>query len=104
MSKAKTKSGLIDKSFEVPLDVILDLEELGAPALFGSNGRAIQIGTELLVRMRRKPKVAANGEPVTSQTYSITPRTLDRIEKLLPCYEKRGTVLRAVVRVLQEQL
>jgi len=70
----------------------------------GANGRAIQIGTELLVTMRRKPKVAASGEPVTSQTYSITPSTLDRIEQLLPCYEKRGTVLRAVVQVLQEYL
>ena len=73
------------------MDVIRDLEAL-AP-VFGSNGRAIQVGTELLVRMKRKPKVAANDGPVSSQTYSITPRTLDLIEQLLPCYEKRGTVL-----------
>ena len=99
--KAK-KPGLIDKSFKVPVDVIRDLEAL-AP-VFGSNGRAIQVGTELLIRMRRKPKVANNDQPVASQTYSITPRTLDLIEQLLPSYEKRGTVLRAVVHILQEQL
>jgi hypothetical protein len=101
--KAKAKKpGLIDKSFKVPVDVIRDLESL-APA-FGSNGRAIQVGTELLVRMRRKPKVAANGERVASQTYSITPRTLDLIERLLPSYEKRGTVLAAVALVLTQVL
>jgi len=100
-SKAK-KPGLIDKSFKVPVDVIRSLEAL-AP-IFGSNGRAIQVGTELLVHMRRKPKVEENGERVASQTYSITPRTLDLIERLLPSYVKRGTVLRAVVQVLQEQL
>jgi hypothetical protein len=102
MSKAKKKPVLIDKCFRVPVDVIRDLEAL-AP-IFGSNGRAIQIGTELLIRMRRKPKVRESAEPAVSQTYSITPPTLDHIEQLLPCYEKRGTVLRAVVYVLQEQL
>jgi len=100
-SKAK-KPGLIDKSFKVPVDVIRSIEEL-AP-VFGSNGRAIQVGTELLINMRRKPRVKENHEPVAAQTYSITPRTLDLIEQLLPSYEKRGTVLRAVVQVLQEQL
>ena len=101
--KAKAKKpGLVDKSFKVPVDVIRGLEAL-AP-IFGSNGRAIQVGTELLVHMRHKPKVTASGEPVASQTYSITRRTVDLIERLLPNYEKRGTVLRAVVQVLQEQL
>lgn len=101
--KAKAKKpGLIDKSFKVPVDVIRDLEVL-AP-IFGSNGRAIQVGTELLVSRRRKPRVEPSGEPVASQTYSITPRTLHLVEKLLPYYEKRGTVLRAVVQVLQEHL
>jgi hypothetical protein len=102
MQKAKKKPALIDKSFKVPVDIIRKLEEF-AP-VFGSNGRAIQVGTELLVRMRRKPKVAENGSPVASQTYSITPRTLELIERLLPSYEKRGTVLSAVVLVLAQIL
>jgi hypothetical protein len=76
-SKAK-KPGLIDKSFKVPVDVIRSLEAL-AP-VFGSNGRAIQVGTELLINMRRKPKVEENHQRVAAQTYSITPRTLDLIE------------------------
>src|ERR1700730_2813494 len=100
-SKAK-KPGLIDKSFKVPVDVIRSIELL-AP-VFGSNGRAIQVGAELLISTRRKPKVKNNHVPVAAQTYSITPRTLVLIERLLPKYEKRGTVLRAVVQVLQEQL
>ena len=104
MSKAKDKPGLIDKSFKVPLDVILELEELSSASLFGSNRRAIQVGTELLVRMRRKPKVRESEMPAVSQIYSITPRTLDLIDQLLPCYGKRATVLRAVVQVLQEQI
>jgi hypothetical protein len=96
------KTGLIDKRFTVPVDVILDLEEL-AP-LFGSHGRAIEIGTELLVSMRRKPKVKESQERVAAQTYSITPLTLDRIQHLLLGYENHGTVLRAVTRVLRERL
>jgi hypothetical protein len=102
MSKANKKPALVDKSFKVPVDVIRDLEAL-AP-MFGSNGRAIQVGTELLVSMKRKPKVEENPGPVASQTYAITPRTVDLIERLLPWYKKRGTVLRAVVQILQEQL
>ena len=102
--KAKKRPGLIDKTFRIPLDVIRQLEVL-AP-FFGSNGRAIQIGTELLIRMRRKPKIRENAEPASAvwQTYTITPHTLDLIDQLLRCYEKRATVLRAVVQVLQEQL
>ena len=66
---------------------------------------AIQVGTELLIRMRRKPKVQVGMERirVAAQTYSILPRTMELIERLLPCYEKRGTVLRAVVEILREQ-
>ena len=105
MSKAETKPGLIEKNFEVPVDVILDLEKLAHPHLWGSSAHAIEVGTALLVRMRRKPKVRESAEPVVSQTYSITTRTLALIEQLLPCYQKRGgTVLRAVVQVLQEQI
>ena len=33
--------------------------------------------------------------PVAAQTYSILPRMLELIERLLPRYEKRGTVLKA---------
>ena len=99
MRKAK-KPGLIDKSFKVPVDVIKSLEVLAA--VHHSNGRAIQVGTEILIRMARKPKVHETHALVASHTYSITPRTLYLIERLLPSYEKRGTVLRAVVKVLGE--
>jgi DNA-binding NtrC family response regulator len=85
----------IDKTFKVPIDVIEDLKALA---------RALQVGTELLIRMARKPKVeAVTGVPVQGQTYTILPRTLDLIERLLPSYENRGNVLRAVVQVLREQ-
>ena len=98
--KVKKKPELIDKSFKVPEDVIADLEKLAH--VHGSNGRAIQVGTELLIRMRRPPRVEENHSPVVGQTYSITPRSLALIERLLPKYKKRGTVLRAVVHILKE--
>jgi hypothetical protein len=94
----------VTKSFKVPIDVIEDLEALSV--IHGSMGRAIQVGTELLIRMSRKPRVEPAGKvriPVVAQSYSILPRTVELIERLLPCYEKRGTVLRAVVHVLREQ-
>lgn len=98
--KSKKKPELIDKSFKVPEDVIAALDVLSH--VHGSNGRAIQVGSELLIRMRRKPNVEENESPVVGQTYSITPRTLALIERLLPKYKKRGTVLRAVVHILKE--
>ena len=106
MSKAKKKPGLIDRNFRVPLDVIVNLEKLAHPHLWGSTKHAIEVGTQLLIRMRRKPKIRQNDQPASavSQTYTITPHTLDLIDQLLPCYEKRATVLRAVIQVLQEQL
>ena len=92
----------IDKTFKVPIDVIEDLKALAL--IHGSHGRALQVGTELLIRMARKPKVeAVTGVPVEGQTYTILPRTLDLIERLLPSYKNRGNVLRAVVQVLREQ-
>ena len=104
--KVKKKPGLIDRNFRVPLDVIVNLEKLAHPHLWGSTKHAIEVGTQLLIRMRRKPKIRENAEPASAvwQTYTITPHTLDLIDQLLRCYEKRATVLRAVVQVLQEQL
>jgi hypothetical protein len=96
----KQKPELIDKSFKVPVDVIAELEKLAH--VHGSNGRAIQVGTELLIRRRRLPRVEENQHPVIGQTYAITPRTLELVERLVPKYKKRGTVLRAVVHVLKE--
>jgi hypothetical protein len=103
VKRKSEKPPLIDKTFKVRIDVIEDLQALAL--VHGSNGRAIQVGTELLIRMGRKPRIRDDGGsvPVAAQTYSILPRTLDLIERLLPCYEKRGTVLKAVVQVLQEQ-
>jgi hypothetical protein len=73
----------IDKTFKVPIDVIEDLKALAL--IHESHGRALQVGTELLIRMARKPKVeAVTGVPVEGQTYTILPRTLDLIERLCP--------------------
>lgn len=92
----------IDKTFKVPIDVIEDLKALSL--VHGSHGRALQVGTELLVRIARKPKLkAVRGVPVEGKTYTILPRTLELIERLLPTYENRGNVLRAVVQILREQ-
>jgi hypothetical protein len=101
LKSKKAKPELIDKSFKVPVDVIAELEKLAH--VHGSNGRAIQVGSELLIRRRRHlPRVEENQHPVIGQTYAITPRTLELIERLLPKYKKRGTVLRAVVHILKE--
>jgi YesN/AraC family two-component response regulator len=92
----------INETFKVPIDVIEDLKALAL--IHGSHGRALQVGTELLIRLARKPKVeAVTGVPVKGQTYTILPRTLDLIERLLPSYNNHGHVLRAVVQVLREQ-
>lgn len=71
-----------------------------APA-YGSQGRALQVGTELLIRRKKRVKVNHRGDgALVAMSYKLTPRTAELIEQLRETYGTRGDVLAACVEVL----
>jgi hypothetical protein len=69
--------------------------------IYGSQGRAVQVGTELLIRQKRRVKVDHRGDgAVVGMTYKLTPRTVELIEQLCPKYGKRGNVFAACIEIL----
>jgi hypothetical protein len=71
--------------------------------IYGSQGRAVQVGTELLIRQKRRVKVDHRGDgAVVGMTYKLTPRTVELIEQLRAKYGKRGNVFAACVKILVE--
>lgn len=74
-----------------------------AAADYGSQGRALQVATELLIRQKKTIKVRHRGDGQTvGMTYKLTPRTVDLIEDLTTKYGKRGNVLAACAKILSE--
>ena len=71
----------IPKSYTVPFDAILDLRRL-APE-YGSQGRALQVASEIAIRMRRPPQVEEpDPDTLMRMTYKLPPRTIRVIEEL----------------------
>lgn len=95
-----TEATTISKRYKVGNKVhgaIVDL----APT-HGSQGRALQVATELLVRMKRPVKLAHAQDTLAGQTYKLIPRTAQLIDDLVPQYGTRGNVLAACAYVLTE--
>src|ERR1041385_1507111 len=69
------------KSYTLPYYVILELRKLAAE--YGSQGRALQVATEIAARLRRPPTV---GQPdpntLMRMTYQLPPRTIRVIDEL----------------------
>jgi hypothetical protein len=73
----------VPRSYTLPFPVILELRR--AAREYGSQGRALQVGSELLVRMnvKKMPEVPPpNPEMLMRMTYKLTPRTVRLIEEL----------------------
>jgi hypothetical protein len=91
----------ISKRYKVPTGTHEAIVKL-APE-HGSQGRALQVATELLVRMKRPVKVQHDDDSqLAGQTYKLIPRTAQLIDNLVPIYGTRGNVLAACAAVLQE--
>lgn len=70
--------------------------------IYGSQGRAIQVGTELLIRQKKRVKVNHRGDgAMVGMTYKLVPRTVELIEQLCAKYGKRGDVFAACVEILK---
>jgi hypothetical protein len=89
------------KTYNLPFDVILEIRK--AASIYGSQGRAVQVGSELLVRLP-KPIPVPQSDPsqIKRRTYKLSPRTIQVIEHLAQTeYGDPGQVLAASMKILK---
>jgi len=121
MSPRKTKSGKKDplprltprrrgqgdiepttpKSFTLPYFVILDLRKMARE--YGSQGRALQVATEIATRLRKPPAVTRpDPDTLMRMTYKLTPRTIRLIDELARThYEDAGQAIEGSLKTLE---
>lgn len=93
--------GTEPKTYELPFDVILEIRKMAS--IYGSQGRAVQVGSELLVRLP-KPISIPQRDPASfkRRSYKLSPRTIEVIEQLSGTdYENPGQVLAASMKILK---
>ena len=85
----------------VPASVAGELRE--ATRLYGSLGRALQVATEMLIRMKKRPPPASRSRSETIPvTFKLLPRTIDLIDQLAnSIYDSREQVFVACIEVLK---
>jgi len=93
--------GTKPKSYTLPLSVVLEIRK--AAATYGSQGRALQVGSEILFRMVRPLSVPLpDPASIRRRTYKLAPRTIEVIQQLSETeYEDPGQVLAACMKVLK---
>jgi hypothetical protein len=74
-----------------------------AAKVYGSQGRALQVATEILIRMRKRPLVPREANSVvTKMTYKLVPRTVELIDELAgSVYKDRCEVFAACIEALK---
>lgn len=89
------------KTYELPFDVILEIRK--AASIYGSQGRAVQVGSELLARLPKPISVPVpNPASIKRRTYKLAPRTIEVIKQLSEtAYENPGQVLAASMKILK---
>jgi hypothetical protein len=85
----------------IPASAIKEIRK--ASRVYGSQGRALQVATEILIRMRKRPLVPPESKTVlTSMTYQLVPRTVELIDELAQSvYQDRQQVFAACVEALK---
>lgn len=89
------------KSYTLPYYVILELRQLARE--YGSQGRALQVGSEILARMRKPPAVdRPDPDTLMRMTYKLPPRTIRVIDELAQTqYEDAGQAIAASLKTLK---
>lgn len=86
------------KSYTVSFSAILELRQ--AVREYGSQGRALQVATEIAIRMRKPPEVEElKPEEMIRMTYKLLPRTIQLIDELAK--NQYGTPGRAIAGCLK---
>src|SRR5579859_1912983 len=85
----------------IPVSAVKEFRK--ASKIYGSQGRALQVATELLIRMRKRPLLLPESNSVVTQmTYKLVPRTVELIDELADSvYENREQVFAACVEALK---
>lgn len=85
----------------IPASVVKEIRK--ASKTYGSQGRALQVATEILIRMRKRPLLPPESNSVvTKMTYKLVPRTVELIDELADTvYENRQQVFFACVEALK---
>jgi hypothetical protein len=90
------------KSYTIPFPVLLEIRQL-APE-YGSQGRAIQVASELLLRMKKPPNAGPPMDPkmMVRMTYKLPPRTIKVIDELAHTqYDSAAEVITASMKTLK---
>jgi hypothetical protein len=89
------------KSYTLPFPVIVELRR--AVAEYGSQGRALQVASEIMVRMKKRPSVEEpDPETQMRMTYKLLPRTIELIEELARAeYGTPGQAIAGCVKALK---
>jgi hypothetical protein len=88
------------KSYTLPFAAIVEIRRVARE--YGSQGRALQVASEILVRMRKPPVVApADPDTLVRMTYKLTPRTIRLIDELAGThYDNAGQAISACLKTL----
>ena len=89
------------KTYKLPLAIILEIRK--AASIYGSQGRAVQVGSEILTRIGRPLAIPRwDVASIQRRTYKLVPRTIEVIQQLSETkYEDSGQVLAACVEALK---
>lgn len=93
--------GTEPKTYKLPISVIDQIRK--AASEYGSQGRAVQVGSELLVRLAKPLTVDPTDQTSAGRkTYKLAPRTIEIIQWLSETvYEDPGQVLAACIKALK---
>ncbi len=99
----------IAKRYILPRYVVNRIREISPP--YGSQGRAIQVGSEFLLRIQFHPipvnenlkKGIPGAEDRIGMTYKLLPRTIEIIDKYVETYETRAGVFEALLTLLSRK-
>ncbi|HEY2915303.1 MAG TPA: hypothetical protein VGK21_18205 [Candidatus Angelobacter sp.] len=91
----------VAKSYTLPVSAYLAIRKVAS--LYGSQGRAVQVGTEILSRLEDPIPVKKSGKVSKKRmTYKLVPRTVQLIHELTEsAYESSGETLAACVEALK---
>jgi hypothetical protein len=86
------------RRYAIPATAVKEIRNI--TPVYGSQGRAIQVGAEILIRQKRRVKVSIDEQKVTRITYKLLPRTIEVIERLTGKYGSHAAVFGAIHQVL----
>lgn len=85
----------------IPLSAVQEIQK--AARIYGSQGRVLQVATEILIRMKKKPALGITANAgMTNHTFKLVPRTIELIDELAnSVYRDRFEVFVACIEALK---